>query len=99
MYVVLLTYTAPLQEIDYVLPDHTDWLARQFEHNHLLASGRRDMHLGEVMIARPMPRLKLDAFLAADPLVLNHLAHYEVVEFTATRTSHELRLLNEAMPH
>ncbi|MFC4000364.1 YciI family protein [Prauserella oleivorans] len=97
MYVVLLTYTAPLQEIDYTLPDHAEWLARQYEHNYLLTSGRRDMHLGEVMLVRQMPRLKLDAILASDPLAIHHLAHYEVVEFSATRTAPEMRSLNEAL--
>lgn len=99
MYVVQLTYTAPRQEVDYVLPEHMEWLARQYEHNHLLASGRRERNLGEVLIARPMVRGKLDAMLATDPLALGHLAHYEVVEFSATRTCPELRVLNEAIPH
>ncbi|MBK1785683.1 YciI family protein [Prauserella cavernicola] len=99
MYVVLVTYTAPLTEIDYALPDHVEWVAKQYDHNHLLASGRRDVHLGEVLIVRPMSRLKLDAMLAADPLALAHLAHYEVTEFAATRTCPELRMLNEAIPH
>lgn len=97
MYVVLLTYTAPLQEIDYTLPDHSEWLARQYEHGYLLTSGRRDAHLGEVMLVRQMPRLKLDALLASDPLMIQHLAHCEVVEFSATRTAPEMRSLNEAL--
>ncbi|PXY21165.1 YciI family protein [Prauserella muralis] len=97
MFVVLLTYTAPRQEIDYLLPDHMEWLASQYEHGHFVASGRREQHLGEVMVAKPMSRGKLDALLAADPLALAHYAHYEVVEFSATRTCPELRLLNEAL--
>ncbi|PRX49024.1 uncharacterized protein YciI [Prauserella shujinwangii] len=97
MYIVLLTYTAPLPEIDYELPDHAEWLARQFEHDYFLASGRRDRHLGEVIITRPMARGKLDAVLATDPLALKHLAHYEVVEFAATKTAAELRTVNEAI--
>ncbi|MEU3273444.1 YciI family protein [Saccharomonospora sp. NPDC006951] len=99
MYVVLLTYTAPRQELDYVLPDHVKWVEKQYDHSYFIASGRRDLHLGEVMITRPMTRGKLDAVLATDPLVLAHYAHYEVVEFSATRTCPELRLLNEAVPH
>lgn len=99
MYVVLLTYTAPVQEVDYVLPDHQEWLARQYERNYFLTSGRRDMHMGEVMLARPLSRGKLDAMLATDPLILNDLGHYEVVEFSATRTSPELSVLNETLSH
>lgn len=99
MYVVLLTYTAPLQEIDYALPDHSEWLTKQYEHEYLLASGRREAHLGEVLLVRPMPRGKLDAVLASDPLALARLAHHEVIEFSATRTAQELRSLNESITH
>ena len=35
--------------------------------------------------------------LAGDPLLLRHLAHHEVIEFSATRTGPELRSLNEAL--
>ncbi len=97
MFVVLLTYTAPQPEIDYAIPDHTEWLARQFEHGLFLASGRRVDHRGEVLLARPMSTGKLEATLAGDPLLLRHLAHHEVVEFSATRTAPELRALNEAV--
>ncbi|EHR52588.1 hypothetical protein SacmaDRAFT_4402 [Saccharomonospora marina XMU15] len=99
MYVVLLTYTAPLQEIDYALPDHVEWLAKQYEHEYLLASGRREAHLGEVLLARPMPRGKLDAVLASDPLALANLAHHEVIDFVVTRTAAQLRELNESITH
>ncbi|RZQ63586.1 YciI family protein [Amycolatopsis suaedae] len=99
MYVVLLHYTAPLEEIDYVLPDHAEWLARQYEHGNFLASGRRNPRTGGVIIARPMLRGKLDAILATDPFALNHLATYEVIEFSATRTAPEFSPVNEAVAH
>ncbi|MEY7972343.1 YciI family protein [Saccharomonospora xinjiangensis] len=97
MYVVLLTYTAPLPEIDYALPDHAEWLSRQFELGRLLASGRRADHRGEVLLSRPMSLGTLEAALAGDPLLLRHLAHHEVIEFSATRTGPELRAINEAL--
>ncbi|WP_019806500.1 YciI family protein [Saccharomonospora halophila] len=99
MYVVLLSYTAPQTEIDYRLPEHTDWIARQYEHGLLLASGRRPGHQGEVLIARPVSLGKLEATVATDPLVLNELVDHEIIEFSATRTGPELREVNEAVPH
>jgi uncharacterized protein YciI len=99
MYVVLLTYTAPIEEIDYVLPDHADWLTKQYDHGHFLASGRRNPRIGGVIITRPMARGKLDAILATDPFSVKHLASYEVIEFSPTRTSAELRAINEAVVH
>lgn len=99
MYVVLLNYTAPIEEIDLSLPEHAEWLAKQYEHGHFLASGRRNPRIGGVIISRPMSRGKLDAILASDPFAARHLARYEVIEFTPTKTAPELRTLNEAVAH
>lgn len=99
MFVVLLTYTAPIEEIDYVLPDHADWLTKQYEHGNFLASGRRNPRIGGVIITKPMARGKLDAILATDPFSIKHMATYEVIEFSPTRTAPELRAINEAVVH
>ncbi|GAB3504069.1 YciI family protein [Amycolatopsis cihanbeyliensis] len=99
MYVVLVNYTAPIQEIDYALPDHAEWLAKQYEQGNFLASGRRNPRTGGVIIARPMLRGKLDAILATDPFAVQHLAHHEVIEFSPTKTAPELREINEAVAH
>ncbi|MBM7811431.1 YciI family protein [Saccharothrix algeriensis] len=96
MYVVLLEYIKPLDEVDYSLPDHVDWLNKQYEAGHFLVSGRQVPRVGGVIIARPMPRGRLDALLATDPFAVNKLARYRVVEFQATRTAPELDKLNEA---
>lgn len=97
MYVVLLTYTAPIEELDYVLPDHAEWLTKQYARGHFLASGKRNPCIGGVIITRPMIRGKLDAILATDPFSVKHMASYEVIEFSPTRTSAELRAINEAV--
>ncbi|MEV8439750.1 YciI family protein [Actinosynnema sp. NPDC051121] len=97
MYVVLLEYTAPLDEVDYALPDHVEWLEKQYEAGYFLASGRQVPRVGGVVIARPMPRGKLDALLATDPFAIRKLAKYQVVEFQATRTAPELARVNEAV--
>lgn len=97
MYVVLSTYTAPIEEIDLVLPDHSEWLTKHYEAGHFLLSGRREPRVGGVIIARPMLRGKLDAILSTDPFSYRHLVHYEVIEFSATRTARELNWINETL--
>ncbi|WP_236789245.1 YciI family protein [Amycolatopsis sp. GM8] len=98
MYVVLLTYKAPIEEVDYLLPDHTQWLDRHFKAGEFLAAGRQLPRDGGVIIARHMSRAKLDAILCMDPLFAEHLATHQVIQFSPTRTAPELRLLNELLP-
>jgi uncharacterized protein YciI len=97
MYIALLEYTAPVDEVDYALPDHIEWVKKQYEAGHFLASGRQVPRVGGVILARPMARGKLDALLATDPLVVRKLSKYQVVEFQATRTAPELAGINEAV--
>ncbi|ATE52508.1 MULTISPECIES: YciI family protein [Actinosynnema] len=96
MYIVLLRYTKPLDVVDCSLPEHGEWLARQYQAGHFLASGRQVPRDGDVILARPMRRGQLDALLATDPLAIRHLVRHEVVEFQATRTAPELLRVNEA---
>ena len=56
-----------------------------------------DTEHDQVILTRPCVRGKLDAVLATDPLVVQHLAHYTVIEFSATRTAHEFHAINEAL--
>jgi uncharacterized protein YciI len=97
MYVVLLNYTAPLEEIDQAIPAHIEWLTRQYDEGHFLASGRQNPRTGGVIVARAMERGKLDEILAGDPFALKELAEYEVVEFLPTKTAPELRSLQVAV--
>ncbi|GLZ35614.1 hypothetical protein Lesp02_78010 [Lentzea sp. NBRC 105346] len=97
MFIVLLHYDAPLEQIDYVLPDHRAWLEKQYEAGYFIVSGRQKPRTGGVILTRPMPRGKLDALMATDPWIQQKLVKCQVVEFEATRTAAEVAVLNEAV--
>lgn len=97
MYIALLTYTAPRNEVDYALPEHADWVRSHFSHGLFLVSGKGNGDTDQVILTRPCLRGKLDAVLATDPFVIQRLARYTVIEFSATRTSHEFHAINEAL--
>jgi uncharacterized protein YciI len=90
MYVVLLHYKAPETDIDVALPDHSEWITNHYDAGDFIAAGRRASHGGSVIIARAMPRGKLDAILATDPFALRKLVRHEVIEFQALCTIPEL---------
>jgi uncharacterized protein YciI len=97
MYIALLTYTAPETEVDYALPDHSDWMRKQFTKGIFLVAGKGNGRADQVILTRSCLRGKLDAVLATDPFVVQRLARYDVIEFTATRTAQELLAINEAI--
>ncbi len=90
MYVVLQHYTAPLADVDALLPDHSEWISQHYDSGDFIAAGRRHPRTGGVIIARAMSRGKLDAILATDPFALHKVARQEVIEFQALHTIPEL---------
>ncbi|GAA2775790.1 YciI family protein [Saccharopolyspora taberi] len=86
----MLHYTAPAEEVNLVLPDHSNWINRHYQSGDFIIEGRRSPRPGSVIIACDMARGRLDAILATDPLVREHLVRPEVITFEALRTVPEL---------
>ena len=84
MFVVLLTYTAPLDAVDRHVPAHRQFLERQYAAGVFLLSGRKEPRDGGVILATAASRAQLDAVLAQDPFMLHAVADYQVVEFHPT---------------
>ncbi|POX48701.1 hypothetical protein C3489_26490 [Streptomyces sp. Ru71] len=81
MFVVTVTYTAPLEAVDPLRPAHGDWLNELVARRVLLAAGRQVPLVGGVYLAAGMPAEELDRILATDPYVLHGVARHDVVEF------------------
>jgi uncharacterized protein YciI len=90
MYIVALTYTAPLEQIDAYLPAHRAWLAAQYARGLMLMSGRKEPRDGGILIAHAADRAELDAALRDDPFAQAGLATYAVTEFVPTMTAEAL---------
>ncbi|MER6775865.1 MULTISPECIES: YciI family protein [unclassified Streptomyces] len=82
MFIVTVTYTAPLEDVEPWRPAHGDWLERQLSSGSLLVAGRRKPLVGGVYLAPGMPAEDLDRLLATDPYVLGGVAEHTVLEFT-----------------
>ncbi|WP_118180831.1 YciI family protein [Paraburkholderia phosphatilytica] len=85
MYVVKLTYCAPLERVDAALEAHRAFLKRHFEAGVFLIAGPRIPREGGVILATGIDRAQLDAILATDPFAEQQLATYEITEFSAAR--------------
>jgi uncharacterized protein YciI len=60
VYIVILTYIKPLDEIDAAIPAHVEWLKKGYAEGIFLASGRRIPRNGGVILAKceVLPLLK-----------------------------------------
>ena len=87
MYVVTLSYTAPIEQVDALVPEHREWLDTAYADGMMLASGAKVPRDGGILLLPPMERAALDALLADDPFAKSGVARYDVVEFRANKTA------------
>ncbi|WP_433859012.1 YciI family protein [Streptomyces kronopolitis] len=98
MFVLELTYTAPLARVDEALPDHVEWLKKEYAAGHFLAAGRKVPRDGGVILAAGPDRATIERIVAADPFVLAGVCEYRVTEFVATTTAPALEQYREQLP-
>jgi uncharacterized protein YciI len=87
MFVIVLTYTKPLAEVDALMRKHMAWLNEQYAAGRFLVSGRQIPRTGGVIIARGDDRAQIEALAASDPFVSGGVATFEVIEFRASQTA------------
>jgi uncharacterized protein YciI len=85
MFLLELTYTADLSEIDAAMKAHMRWLNAQYAAGHFLVSGRKVPRDGGVILAAGENREAIEAIAAQDPFVAQGLATVRVVEFRASQ--------------
>jgi uncharacterized protein YciI len=90
MFVLELTYTAPLDAVDALLPDHVAWLDEQYGKGFFLASGRKEPRDGGVILAVAEDRARIEEVVAGDPFTVAGVCAYRITEFRATKTAPEL---------
>jgi len=81
MFVAILTYLKPLEELDRFSAAHGTWIMKHYAAGRILGSGRRVPPIGGIILARGESKEEFLALLAEDPFQQNGLARYEVFEF------------------
>lgn len=81
-FLILIGYTAPIEDVDKLMEPHVAWLREQHRAGHFFAWGRKLPREGGVILARGGSRDEIEAIAAADPFVTGGVARAEVIEWT-----------------
>ena len=87
IYVVVLTYIKPPEEVDSIIPEHVEWLKKGYSDGVFLASGRRIPRNGGVILAKCNNIESLKERLSLDPFNKLNIAKTEIIPFDATMKS------------
>jgi len=91
LFVVDITYSVPLAQIDEALGPHIAFLERHYASGLFLASGPKVPREGGVILAASDSRDTVEAALAEDPFQTNGLATYRVTEFNPVKRAPALQ--------
>ncbi|MER8043514.1 YciI family protein [Streptomyces sp. NPDC094032] len=98
MFVLELSYTAPVERVDALLDAHIEWLDAQYAAGVFLASGRKNPRDGGVILAAGVGRAEIEEIAAADPFSVGGVCAYRITEFYATKTVEGLAPFREELP-
>lgn len=80
-FLIEITYTAPLADIDETLPLHRAFLQTGYDKGWLLMSGPKHPRVGGVVIGRAPTLEEMETFFKNDPYNQRGQATYRFVEF------------------
>ena len=84
MFIAILTYKKPLEEVDRFLQTHRDYLAEHYAAGDFIASGPQTPRIGGVIMIKAANRASVDTIISQDPFNINGIAAYQIVEFKPT---------------
>ena len=85
MFIIELTYTAPLTEIDAHMTAHVKFLKKYYAAGNFVVSGRKNPRDGGIIVATGDSREQIEAIVREDPFVTHKLATFRVIEFRASQ--------------
>jgi uncharacterized protein YciI len=85
MYLIHLTYQAPLTEVDKYLQAHREFLDYYYKQGLLIASGPLTPRTGGIVLAVKMSRDELNNILSQDPFQIAGITTHQIYEFTPVK--------------
>ncbi|MGI5531453.1 YciI family protein [Streptomyces syringium] len=98
MFVLELTYIAPVERVEAALAEHIAWLDAHYASGVFIASGRKVPRDGGVIIALGDDRSKIEEIVESDPFTVAGVCEYAVTEFIATKTAPPLESYRQELP-
>ncbi len=95
MFIISLTYIAPIEKVEKELNNHIKYLKEQYSLGYFIASGRKVPRTGGIILSNIKEINELKNILEKDPFNKNELAEYTITEFIPSMSCKELNFLIE----
>src|SRR5262245_11980723 len=91
MFVIELTYTAGLADIDASMAAHVRFLKKYYAAGNFLVSGRKVPRDGGIIMAVGSSREQIEAIAKEDPCYTRGLARFRIIEFRASQRATDIQ--------
>ena len=85
LYIVIVTYIKPIEEVDRCLVSHRDFLETYYSKGQFIASGPLNPRNGGILISRGCSKQEILDIFKNDPFQIQEIATYEVIEFNPVK--------------
>lgn len=85
MFLLLLKYVKPVEEVDRELEGHIRYLDKYYARGKFVCSGRRNPRVGGVILCSCKDETEVLEIIREDPFYANRVAEYEILEFLPTK--------------
>lgn len=93
MFVLILTYKAPIEKVLELLDAHRCYLDKYYATGNFLASGPQVPREGGIILCRAESRAEVENMIKEDPF--NAVADYQIIEFEANKAVKKFQELLE----
>jgi uncharacterized protein YciI len=91
MFVIELTYKAPLADIDARMTAHVRFLKKYYASGNFLVSGRKIPRDGGIILAVGNSREQIETIVQEDPFYTHGLADFRIIEFRASQRADDIQ--------
>lgn len=95
MFVISLSYTKPLADVELQLAAHIEYIDHYYAKGVFLASGRKVPRTGGIILARADSLVEIHTIVKLDPFYIAGVAEFEITEFVPTKAASKLQALIE----
>lgn len=85
MFVIILKYIAPIEQIDALIPAHRQFLEEQYMLQKFICSGAQIPRNGGVILCNAQDKEEVNLIIARDPFFVERVVRYEIIEFTPSK--------------
>ena len=90
MFIIELSYKAPLEQVDALMKPHMAFLNKHYASGHFLVSGRKIPRDGGIILAVGKSREEIEAIAAQDPFCQKGVADFRVIEFRVSQRAEDV---------